>query len=224
MMPVKNMMGRYTIRMQIVATRIGRVSSVALSWAAVRPSLPISKWRCRFSCTTMLLSSNVPITRANPPSVMMFTLWPVKYSATSAEVSERGIANPTKRGFDAAEEQENHQAGQPSAQQPFLLQVRDCLPDIERLVIDEFDCCAGGNLRQLRQFRAHPVGHFQRVCPFLPRDGNIGGLPTLHPYDRSLNGGESAAVPISRTKIGVPFTTLMGMLLIASTALTRLFE
>ena len=42
-----------------------------------------------------VIVSKVPITSANPPSVMMFTLWPVKYSATRAAVSERGIANPT---------------------------------------------------------------------------------------------------------------------------------
>ena len=94
-----------------------------------------------------------------------------------------------ERGLHAPQEQENHQAGQRRPKQPFFLQIGNRLSNIERLVVDEFNRGAGGNLRQRRQLGTNPVGHFQCIRPFLSRDGDIRGLAAVHPHDRGLNGG-----------------------------------
>ncbi len=48
-----------------------------------------------FSTTTVDMSTSTPMASAMPPSVMMFTVWPVMASASTAPMSAIGILSTT---------------------------------------------------------------------------------------------------------------------------------
>ncbi len=65
----------------------------------------------------MLLSSKVPITRAKPPSVMMFTVWPRQIERDERGGQGEGNGQPDdERRFDASQEQKDHQPCQSGTQ------------------------------------------------------------------------------------------------------------
>jgi hypothetical protein len=48
-----------------------------------------------FSIATVAMSTRMPMARANPPSVMMFTVWPVSHSATTPPINASGMFSTT---------------------------------------------------------------------------------------------------------------------------------
>ena len=89
----------------------------------------------------------------------------------------------------------DHQAGKTGPQQPFLLQIGDRLPNVERLVVNEFHGGAGRDFRQFVQLRADAVRHFQSIGAFLSRDRQVGRFTTVDPHDGRLDGGAVGCGP-----------------------------
>ena len=72
--PVRNSIGTKTAMWVRVEARIALHTSSAPSIAAVIRSLPISRWRWVFSSTTIAASTIMPMPRARPPKVSVFSV------------------------------------------------------------------------------------------------------------------------------------------------------
>ncbi len=78
-MPRMKIIGKKTTTVVSVPAMMAAVTSSAPSTAACIPSNPFSsRKRVIFSSTTMALSTIMPTPSANPPSVMMFSVKPLK--------------------------------------------------------------------------------------------------------------------------------------------------
>ena len=76
--PERNSSGMNTAMCVSVAVRIADQTSSLPSIAAVIRSLPMCRCRCVFSSTTIAASTIMPMPRARPPNVIVFSVKPPK--------------------------------------------------------------------------------------------------------------------------------------------------
>ena len=93
-----------------------------------------------FSIVTVASSTRMPTASASPPSVMMLSVSPSAHRMASAPRIESGIeiAMMTVRA-PAAEEEQDHQAGQRRRDDAFVDDAADRGLDEQRLVADQRD-------------------------------------------------------------------------------------
>ncbi len=89
--PLRNRSGTKTAICVRVEATIADHTSSQPSMDAWTRSLPISMWRNVFSRTTMEASTIMPIPRASPPNVSVFSVKPLKYSSANVPMTEIGI-------------------------------------------------------------------------------------------------------------------------------------
>ena len=77
-MPVRKSSGTNTAMCVSVDARIADQTSSLPSMAAVIRSLPMWRWRCVFSSTTIAASTIMPMPSASPPKVIVFSVKPPK--------------------------------------------------------------------------------------------------------------------------------------------------
>ena len=76
--PDRNSSGTNTAMCVSVEARIADQTSSLPSIAAVIRSLPMCRWRCVFSSTTIAASTIMPMPSARPPNVIVFSVKPPK--------------------------------------------------------------------------------------------------------------------------------------------------
>ncbi len=76
--PDRKSSGTNTAMCVSVDARIADHTSSLPSMAAVILSLPMCRWRCVFSSTTMAASTIMPMPSARPPKVIVFSVKPPK--------------------------------------------------------------------------------------------------------------------------------------------------
>ena len=96
-------------------------SARAPSMMAVSTSLPCSRCQLMFSMVTVASSTRMPTASARPPSVMMLSVSPIAASsAIDAQDRERDRDGDDHGRAPAAEEQQDHQAGQRRGDHAFV--------------------------------------------------------------------------------------------------------
>ena len=76
--PDRKSSGMNTAMCVSVEARMADQTSSLASMAAVMRSLPMCRWRCVFSSTTMAASTIIPMPSARPPNVIVFSVKPPK--------------------------------------------------------------------------------------------------------------------------------------------------
>ena len=92
--PDMNAMGTNTARIDSVVAVTARPISSVPSRAAVKWSLPISRWRTMFSRTTMASSIRMPIASDRPSSDMVLSVKPATHTAMNDASTDTGSARP----------------------------------------------------------------------------------------------------------------------------------
>ena len=87
--------GTKTLIVVSVEAMIAPVTCFVPCTAARGAAMPRTRRRTMFSSTTMELSTSIPMPRARPLRVMMFSDSPVKYISTSAKSTLSGMLTPT---------------------------------------------------------------------------------------------------------------------------------
>ncbi len=76
--PCSRNTGTNTMQMHRVERKVGTATSLAPTTMDWRKGSFMATWRSMFSITTVPLSTRMPIASAKPPSVMVFSVWPVR--------------------------------------------------------------------------------------------------------------------------------------------------
>ena len=156
--------GRTSARTRCRCTAARRRPASRSGWrrpgSRSRPSLPCSRCQLMFSMVTVASSTRMPTASARPPSVMM-----LRVSPSADSIDDRAEHGQRDRGGDdhgrapAAEEQQDHQAGQQrgddafaatplmaprtnidwSPMKPILSAVRQRVLDVDDLLLDAGD-------------------------------------------------------------------------------------
>ena len=92
-----------------------------------------------------------------------------------------------EHGPDTAEEQQDHHAGQPPAQQHLMLHGRERLTDIEGLIKQQFHLQISRQPFQLGQSLPNAIEHGQGVGARLLEDRHVHGAPSVHPNNVHLD-------------------------------------
>ena len=94
-MPSVNMMGANTQTVVRVEAIMAPPTCLAPSTAAFFTECPFCRSRKIFSITTTELSTSIPTPSARPDRDMIFSVTPLKYMATMAATTLRGIEHAT---------------------------------------------------------------------------------------------------------------------------------
>ena len=112
--------GTNTARMQNIESRRAIAVRLHASTTARARETPGSICVWMFSISTVASSTSTPTASARPPSVMMLMVWPVgPEQHHGAEQRERDIQDDDQRAAPVAQEEQDHQAGEDRAEQPF---------------------------------------------------------------------------------------------------------
>ena len=91
--PCSRNTGTKTMQMHRVDRNVGTATSLPLrSTIDWRSGSFMATCRSMFSMTTVPLSTRMPIANAKPPSVMVFSVWPVTSMNSTAVMIDSGIA------------------------------------------------------------------------------------------------------------------------------------
>ncbi len=117
-----------------------------------------------FSIVTVASSTRMPTASARPPSVMMFSVSPnADRIDDRAENRQRNRDGDDHRRAPAAEEQQDHQAGQCGGDDAFLRHAADRVAHEDRLIADRLHFEVVGHRRLHRlDHRLHAVDDIER--------------------------------------------------------------
>ena len=111
--PGRKNIGTNTMQMHSSETKAGVTICWAPSRMAVSTSLPCSRCQLMFSMVTVASSTRMPTASARPPKVMMFRVWPsADSSGDGRQHRQRNRGGDDHGRAPAAQEQQDHQAGQ----------------------------------------------------------------------------------------------------------------
>ena len=140
--------GASTSSVQQLATSSGMATSLAPRNAASCGLAPSPRWRCVFSRQMMALSTSGPMASDRPASVITLIVLPVSYRPMIAASTAIGNGQDgDQRHPPLAQEEQDHQRAEDRAQDAFLDQALDRVPDVDRLVHDDLQVDVG--VRQL---------------------------------------------------------------------------
>ncbi len=90
--PCSRKTGTKTMQMHKVDRNVGTATSAAPVTIDCRSGSFMATCRSMFSITTVPLSTRIPIAKAKPPRVMVFSVWPVTSMKSTAVTIDSGIA------------------------------------------------------------------------------------------------------------------------------------